>query len=141
MKNQLSYMKENTKVNIKNKFLNTDSSSDSIYTSIYRVTTTKNYYWSNNTIESGRKVISRLLKKEKKKNNPKCLTLVKHFGLNKTSKKKGRMGKGKGKVIGNVCLLNENSCIYIVRNISIISMKKVMGQLQKKMPVKLKISH
>ena len=136
-KHRFGYVKKNVRINIQNKKKNNLDSLDSVYTSIYRIQTIQTHYWNSNTIEAGRKVISRLLRKEKKRNIPKCLTLVKHFGISKTSKKKGRMGKGKGKVVKHVSLLSGNSTLYVIRNVSELSMKEIMRQLQKKMPIRL----
>jgi ribosomal protein L16/L10AE len=143
MKKRFIYKRKNLKFKINNNFLKNMNSCDFVNVTddskrhIYKITTSEAYYWNRNTIEAGRKVISRLLRSEKKKNNPKCLTYVKHFGLPLTTKKKGRMGKGKGKITTHVSLINENSSIYLISNISRLSMLKIMSQLQKKMPIKL----
>lgn len=65
---------------------------------------------------------------------------MKKFEIPLTSKGiYGRMGKGKGKIKERVALLNANSEMYHISNISETTLKKILCHLQIKMPVKLKI--
>ena len=75
--------------------------------------------------------------KNDKKNNGYFYTCIKKYPLPLTTKKKGRMGKCKGKIDKYVALLGENSELYRVFNVSKLSLDNMVKQLKKKLPVNI----
>lgn len=86
---------------------------------------------SSSQFESCRKVITRIIRRQKPKAS--FLPLVK-FTLPITSKSKNaRMGKGKGGIDGFVSRVDVFGSLFLLRGVSIICAAKICKQVQKKL--------
>jgi len=90
---------------------------------------------SSSQFESCRKVITRIIRRQKPKAS--FLPLVK-FTLPLTSKSKNaRMGKGKGGIDGFVSRIDVFGSLFLLRGVSIICAAKISKQVQKKLNAKV----
>jgi ribosomal protein L16/L10AE len=86
---------------------------------------------SSSQFESCRKVVTRIIRRQKPKAS--FLPLVK-FTLPRTSKSKNaRMGKGKGGIDGFVSRVDVFGSLFLLRGVSIICAAKICKQVQKKL--------
>lgn len=108
-----------------------------IYPYKYAIISSTYNYVTRNQVESCRKIISRFIRRQKKK--PIYKTVF-NYSIVCTKKSLGaRMGRGKGPIKKYLCKITKNSIMYIFRNASVFFVRAVLHKIQYKLPLKLKI--
>jgi ribosomal protein L16/L10AE len=105
---------------------------NSITTKSYIISSSSSFL-TKNQIESCKKILNRILKKNKIK-----YSVVVQYSLIKTKKSIGsRMGKGKGKVSDRVAFVKKHSVLFEFNNLPLDMLKHLVYKIRYKLPISI----